>query len=63
MLTSCGSTTGSTNLPPPRQEPRQRSYKSQRRPRPQPYSRRAPGSAQQYTCKCRRTLTGWQQQS
>jgi hypothetical protein len=26
------------NQPPPRQEPRQRSYKSQRRPRSQPYS-------------------------
>jgi hypothetical protein len=60
-LTSCGSTTGSTSLP--RQELRQRSYKSQRQPRPQPYSSRAPGSTQPYSCKCRRTLTGWQQQS
>jgi hypothetical protein len=36
MPTSCGSTTGSTNLPPP--GPRQRSHKSQRQQRPQPYS-------------------------
>jgi hypothetical protein len=32
MLTSCESTTGSPSRP--RQEPRQRSYKSQRGPRP-----------------------------
>jgi hypothetical protein len=47
--------------PPPSQEPRQRSYKSQRRPRPQPYSSRAAGPAQPYSCKRRRTLSSWQQ--
>jgi hypothetical protein len=40
-LTSCESTTGSPSRP--RQEPRQRSYKSQCRPRPQLYSSRATG--------------------
>jgi hypothetical protein len=28
-----------------------------------PYSSRAAGSAQPYSCKRRRTITGWQQQS
>jgi hypothetical protein len=57
-LTSCELTTGSPSRP--RQEPRQRSYKSQRRPRTQPYSSRAPDPAQPYSCKHRRTLSSWQ---
>jgi hypothetical protein len=45
-------------LPPPGT---MTSYKSQLQPRPQPYSSRAAGPAQPYSCKRRRTLSGWQQ--
>jgi hypothetical protein len=48
------------NQPPPARN-RDNEATSRSGPRPQPYSSRATGSAQPYSCKRRQTLTRWQQ--